>query len=465
MNKTLHDIADAQFEPMLRDLRASISIPSTLDEAAATKKDPFGPKVSAALEQFLACAASLGFETKNIENAAGWAEIGSGDTLVGILAHLDVVPVGDLSEWKYPPFAAEVADGALWGRGVADDKGPAFAALYALKAASDAGVLNGKRFRVIVGGDEESGSRCMRRYKETEEIPAYSFSPDSSFPLINAEKGMAKVIFSKKIIKEEEFADLPALVSLAGGFRYNVVPDRAEALFEGLFPEEEMRRISEMKNIEVRVEGAQTRVKAFGKTAHAMAPHTGENALLTLFAAVGRLMWKPVEAKDFVCDMGFLFADTYGKEAGIAKSDELSGPLTWNAAIADVTPKHAELKVDIRYPVTVNWDELCAELKNAAKRADAELVVDIHSAPLFVDPKSPLVEKLLKAYKNVTGIEAQAESTGGGTYCRSIPNAVSFGPNFPGEPDLDHQPNEMMTLANLRKLLHLYAEAVALLAE
>lgn len=465
MNEAIHKIAESKFDDMLSALRGAVQIPSVLDESASTKKDPFGPEVSKALDYFVNTAQKLGFKTKNIDNAAAWAEIGEGDTLVGVLAHLDVVPVGDESEWKYPPFAAEIADDTLWGRGTVDDKGPAFAALYAVKAAAEAGALNGKRFRVIVGGDEESGSRCMVRYKETEEMPAYSFSPDSSFPLINAEKGIARVNIVKKIEKEEEFMDLPMLVKLSGGFRYNVVPDRAEAVFTGTFPAGELKKLEETKDIEVTSEDGKMYVKAFGKTGHAMAPHMGKNALLTLFSALGRLMWKPVEAKDFVCDMGLLFGDTYGKDAGIACSDELSGPLTWNAAICEITPKNAEMKIDIRYPVTHDWDALKADLENVAERVSAKLEVAGHNAPLLVEPDAPLVKKLLAAYKEVMNVDAQAQSTGGGTYCRSFPNSVSFGPNFPGEPDLDHQPNEHITLDNLKKLLHIYTEAVVKLAE
>ena len=43
--------------------------------------------------------------------------------------HIDTVPVSDETEWQYPPFAAEIHDGKVYGRGTSDDKGPAVAAL------------------------------------------------------------------------------------------------------------------------------------------------------------------------------------------------------------------------------------------------------------------------------------------------------------------------------------------------
>jgi acetylornithine deacetylase/succinyl-diaminopimelate desuccinylase-like protein len=56
-----------------------------------------------------------------------------------LLSHLDVVPA-DPGEWTHPPFAGEIRDGAVWGRGALDDKGHAavFAAALARVAASGA---------------------------------------------------------------------------------------------------------------------------------------------------------------------------------------------------------------------------------------------------------------------------------------------------------------------------------------
>ncbi len=39
-----------------------------------------------------------------------------------LIAHQDVVPEGDWSMWKYPPFGAEIHDGCVWGRGTTDSK-------------------------------------------------------------------------------------------------------------------------------------------------------------------------------------------------------------------------------------------------------------------------------------------------------------------------------------------------------
>jgi carboxypeptidase PM20D1 len=51
-----------------------------------------------------------------------WAGASAARPVV-LMAHLDVVPVDESSPWQHPPFAAEIHDGAVWGRGTLDDKG------------------------------------------------------------------------------------------------------------------------------------------------------------------------------------------------------------------------------------------------------------------------------------------------------------------------------------------------------
>lgn len=82
-----------------------------------------------------------------------------GETGLLLLGHLDTVPEGDAALWTHPPFAAEVAQGRLYGRGAADTKGGMAAALYALAAlASVPGALAHGRAQFIGVPDEETGA-------------------------------------------------------------------------------------------------------------------------------------------------------------------------------------------------------------------------------------------------------------------------------------------------------------------
>jgi len=50
------------------------------------------------------------------------ARVGEGAPTVVLNGHIDVVPAGDLDEWSHPPYAADIDDGRLYGRGSADMK-------------------------------------------------------------------------------------------------------------------------------------------------------------------------------------------------------------------------------------------------------------------------------------------------------------------------------------------------------
>jgi succinyl-diaminopimelate desuccinylase len=77
-----------------------------------------------------------------------------------ILGHLDTVPAGDAATWTHPPFAGEIADGRLYGRGAIDTKGGMAAAIYALAAlrAHPDALPPGTRAQFIGVPDEETGA-------------------------------------------------------------------------------------------------------------------------------------------------------------------------------------------------------------------------------------------------------------------------------------------------------------------
>ena len=170
---------------MLQDLKGLVSIESVSGQPEGEL--PFGEGPHLALEYCLDLCSKLGFRTGRCENYMGYAEIGEGDKLMGILVHLDVVPAGP--GWTVEPFDATIKGDRIYGRGVIDDKGPAIAAIYAMKELADSGKPLGKRVRIIFGCSEETGEwKDMEYYKAHEELPDFGFTPDADFPLIYAEK-------------------------------------------------------------------------------------------------------------------------------------------------------------------------------------------------------------------------------------------------------------------------------------
>ncbi|MBI5114783.1 MAG: succinyl-diaminopimelate desuccinylase [Rhodovulum sp.] len=90
----------------------------------------------------------------DVENL--FARIGEGGPHLVFAGHTDVVPAGDAARWTHPPFAGEIADGVLYGRGAVDMKG---AVACAMAAALDHLAASGGRpkgtLSFLLTGDEE----------------------------------------------------------------------------------------------------------------------------------------------------------------------------------------------------------------------------------------------------------------------------------------------------------------------
>ena len=128
---TDHEQLDLFFDrrraSMVEDIRALVRVNSVKGEACPGA--PFGSGPTAALDAALALARREGFAARNVDGYVGVVDLNDAPTELGILAHLDVMPQG--TSWTYPPFDVTEHEGKLYGRGTADDKGPAVAALYA----------------------------------------------------------------------------------------------------------------------------------------------------------------------------------------------------------------------------------------------------------------------------------------------------------------------------------------------
>ena len=212
LNEKILEMKDEMFDT-IRENVAICSVKGEPEEDA-----PYGREVKKALDHLLSVGEKMGFKTGNVDNRVGWIEYGEGDEMVGVLGHVDVVPLGE--GWDYDPLGCEIHDGKMYGRGVQDDKGPTIGAVYALKAIRDLGLPVDRRIRVLFGCDEESGSSCVEHYiKVGEELPTIGFTPDAQFPAIFCEKGQTFWDVSKKV---ENPSDIKVL-SIEGGMAKNVV--------------------------------------------------------------------------------------------------------------------------------------------------------------------------------------------------------------------------------------------------
>ena len=86
-----------------------------------------------------------------------------GGRRVLLVGHVDVVPVGDPDTWTRDPWAAEIDDGRLYGRGAVDMKGGVASILGAIRAVTTAGLTDRLRGEVLVASvpSEEDGGQGM----------------------------------------------------------------------------------------------------------------------------------------------------------------------------------------------------------------------------------------------------------------------------------------------------------------
>lgn len=414
---------------------------------------PYGKGPKEALDFALQLGKKLGFRTGNVDNKAGYVEMGEGDEMIAVLGHLDVVPVGD--DWKYPPFGAEIHDGILYGRGVADDKGPTIGAIYAMKAIQDLNLPLDRRVRVIFGTNEERGCDCIKHYVEAgEEHPVLGITPDAEYPLIFFEKGMTTVIGGKKHPEQGEIR----VLEFRGGTAGNIVPLHCRLVLKG---EHELADDS----VTVSIRDGNTVIEAEGVSAHGSRPELGENAVVKLLLAVRGMGIGGDFQKmaDFVCQK--IGKETNGETLGICFRDEETGETTVNLGVIEYTEEEMNLNLDIRYPKNGDADVVYHQLHTALSSYGMEILVHRTTDMLYVPKDSELVRKLMEVYREGTGEDPEPKAIGGGTYAKMFKNMVAFGPMFPGEPDVAHQPNEQMPVENLMKSIELTAAAMAELAK
>lgn len=423
-------------------------------KSAAEPNAPYGRGAKAALRYALALGERLGFKVKNCGDRVGYIEYGEGDETVGVLGHLDVVPVGE--GWQYPPFGAEIHDGRLYGRGVLDDKGPVIGAIFALKAIRDLELPLDRRIRVLFGTDEECGSTCVRHYIDSgEEMPTVGFTPDAEYPLIFCEKGTTNVRLGGKVRDKGNIR----VLRLTGGVASNVVTPKCTLTAEGHL------KVTEAEGITVTEANGKTTVEALGVGAHGSTPHLGVNAAVKLFKAVQNNDFGGDFARmmQFVLDM--LDGETNGEKLSVRYFDEETGETTVNLGVLDYDGESMEFTLDIRYPKNADPENVKAQISEKAEKYGLG-VLSLKQTPILYIPKdSELIQKLLCVYKEQTGEIAEPLAIGGGTYAKAFPNMVAFGPMFPGDPEVIHQPNEYAEIDKLMQSFQICAAAMYELAK
>ena len=458
-------------EQIIEAVSTLVAIPSVCEEGG---EPPFGKEIDRCLDAALEMMKKLGFRTFKAEDGKyGYAEIGEGP-LFGVLGHLDVVAAKKADGWEHDPFTPMIKDGYLCGRGTQDDKGPMVAAAYALvslleqgeegkekgkeqrEEGKEKGTEQGeegkekgkelkKRVRFIFGTDEESLWRCMAAYREREEAPEEGFTPDSTFPLTYAEKGLLQVM----LYSDEAFP-----LEITGGDSMNAVAGHASCPYE-----EGIEKA--LKNLGYGYHREGDSLVVEGLTAHAKNPWKGISANLRLLRALKEAGYQG-EALDFSLDV----LEDKPRFEGFSQEDfsDFSGPVTVNFGKMKGGKEGFTLGLDLRHPVGMEKEKLMKLIREKAEVYHLRLKEFDYLRPIHVPLDSEMVQKLLTAYRQVTGDEETAPYiSAGATYARAFDHCVAFGANLPSLPTSEHQPNERVKIDALLLASEVYREAFRLL--
>ncbi len=452
MDQKIARIIDGYRDTFTETLRRWVRTPSVKTSAEAGA--PFGRDIRNMLDTAMADAREMGFEVRDFDGYACDVTLGSTEEKIAVLGHLDVVPVGD--GWTRPPFEAVIENGRMYGRGTNDDKGPALASLFAMKAIKEAGIPLKKSIRLILGCDEEEGWEDMAYYGAREQIPETGFSPDAMFPLINTEKGMLGLELRAPAAE----TGLKVLET-ATGDRVNVIPGECRALVEG--GEETAERVKAYAEktglpYTAEVNGKGVLITATGIPGHSAYPEGRRNAIGMML-----VLLKELGAEGPVATLAdAVGTESDGRSLGCACRDEVSGSLTCNMGILRLENGQWYGTLDMRCPVTADLEAL---RKAAVSRLPGfETETSVMKPPHHVPAESELVSSLLAAYEEETGLEGKAMSTGGGTYAKVLKQGVAFGALFPDEEDLAHQADEYADIDRLMLAMKIYANALIRLA-
>ena len=444
---------------MFEDLREIVEIKS-VDAPASGADAPFGQGLRNALDWFLNKASSYGLKVSEGNGYYGFADYGDPDApIIGVLCHLDVVPAPD------DAFTFREDEKAVYGRGVADDKGAIAIMLDIMREFREKRVRLNHRLRLIAGCNEEKNSECIKRYRVEQEIPIVSLVPDSDFPVVCSEKNILHTALT--LIEDDVFAK--NVLSLTAGDRYNVIPNLATVviakpnvndLFGGMVSGYLQAVNATKDDFTVTDNGNTYTVTARGKEGHAMNPDDGENAIWKIFALLRGLyptsrfvssIWDNLCRYDAAGVLGMNYADESGK-------------LTVNLGWAKTELGILTLGFDFRIPISASPEEVESRLLSAF--SGGTINRERYSEGFSVPEDGKLVKTLLAAYRAVTHDTASKPiHTGGGTYARELPNAVAFGIAMPHKDNNIHGDNEFIDKKDLAEAKEIYRKAILALDE
>lgn len=304
-----------------------------------------------------------------------------------VMAHMDVVPPGDLSMWKTDPFKVVVKGDKIYGRGTEDNQQGLVSGLLAAKAMMDCGIRPPVNYALLLNADEEVGS----------------------------DFGIAAILkkYGKVFGKEDSF----------------LVPDGGNA--QGTMIEIAEKNMMWLK------------FTVLGKQAHASTPNCGNNAFVasSYLVVALRELYKKFNKKDkLFADINCSVFEPTKKEANVPNINTIPGQ--------DVF--YMDCRILPCYSNEQVLAEITKITKTIEKKFKVKVKVEkvISESSKSTDKNAPLVQMTAQAVRNVYHNKPLVQGVGGGTVAAFLRNAGYAAVVFSKLDETMHQPNEYCSIKN-----------------
>lgn len=301
-----------------------------------------------------------------------------------LLSHSDVVPVEE-GKWRRDPFAAEVVDGFLWGRGTLDMKG--IAVMHAVAAAELArsGRPRSREVIVVVAADEEAAGGEGARWLVDEHASEVGFGEGRPPPEVLSEGsfGLAGMLPHPVV---------PVAVGEKTAVWFDVVC-KGEAGHGGLPPRRQAPRL---------LAGAVTDIGGFRRAQVHPVMRQQFAALAPEASGPGAVVLRALASPVGGALSGVLAAQMRKSSAlGLLLSDSVTPTAVSAGYKANVVPAEARASFDCRLLPDTDVEEFVAWADRKARRHSGEVTNVVHAGHGPVTAGGALLEVLLQASREL----------------------------------------------------------------
>lgn len=452
----------------LETLRELVEIPTFNVDGVPQYQNPEFLKIADKI-QALAKAFNLNF--RNIDNRVYEISLeGSGDEVVGIHAHADVVPVTP-ENWvlkdgtKLDPFKVTLIGERMYGRGTEDDKNGIVVAMYAMKVIKEEKLPLARQFKLLVDTTEETSGDAIPYYFEHNPTPQYNLALDGGYPVVIAEKGYGTVMATFPRRKGEGSG--AEIVAMTGGMATNQIPSASVATFVTDQPAELAASLQKAGaeyakrnggdfEVAAKVEGKDVKLTVTGVSAHSSEPESGVNPVARMLELIHSVDGKIALKHNHITDAARYASDNWGLDylggkLGVGFADDFMGPLTTSLTFVGQDDKAFKLAVNLRVPKGKSPETLKKEIadKLSAWDKNSKVAVDFTysiAEPMYRNPEGEWVKALLAVATENLGMEHKFGTSAGATSVHELPNGVQFGLARPEVKYTGHTDNEFKTV-------------------